>query len=189
MLARRKLLGVGLAVAAGSGLALAAGAASAALPKPPLSPDAVRRVRLNCVHTGEALDTVYFADGRYQADALHRVSHALRDFRTGDVHFIDPILLDVLASIAQRTGTRQPFQVLSGYRSAKTNAMLHEHSEEVATHSLHMQGMAIDIHLADAPLAHLHDVALRLNAGGVGYYPESGFVHVDAGPVRHWQGT
>lgn len=189
MLVRRKLLGGGLAVAAGSGLASIAGAAAAALPRLPLSPEAPRRVRLDCVHTGESLDEVYFERGRYQADVLHKVSHALRDFRTGDVHFIDPILLDVLASIAQRTRTRHPFQVLSGYRSAKTNAMLHEHSDEVASHSLHMQGMAIDIHLVDAPLAHLHDVALRLGAGGVGYYPDNGFVHVDAGPVRRWQGT
>ncbi|MDR3513313.1 MAG: DUF882 domain-containing protein [Caulobacteraceae bacterium] len=189
MLARRKLLGVGLAAAAGTGLVAATSAASAALPTLPLAPAAPRRVSFSNVHTGETLDTVYFAEGRYQADALHQVSHVLRDYRTGDVHFIDPVLLDVLVVLGQRTGTRKPFQVLSGYRSPKTNAMLHAHSEEVASHSLHMKGMAVDIHLADGPLAQLHDAALRLKGGGVGYYPESGFVHVDAGPVRHWQGT
>lgn len=189
MLARRKLLGAGLAAVAGTGLAAVSTTASAALPALPLAPAAPRRVAFDNVHTGERLETVYFAQGRYQADALHQISHVLRDYRTGEVHFIDPVLLDVLVALANNTRTRKPFQVLSGYRSPRTNAMLHAHSEEVASHSLHMKGMAIDIHLADAPLAQLHDAALRLKAGGVGYYPESGFVHVDAGPVRRWEGT
>jgi uncharacterized protein YcbK (DUF882 family) len=141
------------------------------------------------VHTGEKLEAVYYERGRYVVDALHAVNHVLRDFRTGDVHMIDPILLDILAALAQRTRTRKPFQVLSGYRSPKTNAMLREHSEGVANHSLHMKGMAIDICLQDASLSHLHDAAVRLGAGGVGFYPDNGFVHVDAGKVRRWQGA
>jgi uncharacterized protein YcbK (DUF882 family) len=187
MLARRKLLRLGLAAAAGSALGVTCLAAKAAAL--PLMANAPRQVALHCLHTGEKLDAVYYDDGRYVPDALHAVNHALRDFRTGDAHMIDPRLLDLLDAVARRTGSRDPFQVICGYRSPKTNAMLHEHSEEVAAHSLHMQGMAIDIRLDDAALPHLHDAALKLGAGGVGYYPVSNFVHVDVGPVRRWQGT
>jgi uncharacterized protein YcbK (DUF882 family) len=185
MLARRKLIGLGLAAAAGSGL----GVASASATPLPLAPVATRRVAFHNLHTDEKLDAVYFDQGRYVPDALHAVNHVLRDFRTGDVHMIDPRLLDVLDVLADRTRSRKPFQVISGYRSPRTNAMLHARSEGVANHSLHMKGMAIDIRLVDGPLAHLHDEALRLGAGGVGYYPRSDFVHVDVGPVRRWMGA
>jgi len=185
MLARRKLLRLGLAAAAGSGL----GAVSAAAANLPLAPAAPRKVAFHNLHTGEKLDAVYYEQGRYLPDALHAVNHVLRDFRTGDTHPIDPRLLDLLDAVALRTGSRDPFQVISGYRSPKTNAMLHARSEGVASHSLHMKGMAIDIRLVDGTLPHLHDAALGLGAGGVGYYPRSDFVHVDVGPVRRWQGA
>ena len=187
MLARRKLLQLGLAAAMGSGLGVTSLAAKAA--SLPLMTNAPRQVALHRLHTGEKLDAVYWDGGRYVPDALHAVNKVLRDFRTGDTHMIYPRLLDRLDAVAQRTGSRDPFQVICGYRSPKTNAMLHEHSEEVAAHSLHLRGMAIDIRLADAALPHLQDAALNLGAGGVGYYPVSNFVHVDVGPVRRWQGT
>ncbi len=186
MFARRKLLRLGLAAVAGSGLGLSS-LARAQGPVP--APAAPRKVALDILHTGEKLDALYFDKGAYVPDALHAVNYALRDFRTGDVHMIDPRLLDLLDAVAQRTGSRDPVQVICGYRSPKTNAMLHEHSEEVAAHSLHLQGQAIDIRLDDAALPHLHDAALKLGAGGVGYYPKSDFVHIDVGPVRRWQGT
>lgn len=187
MLARRKLLRLGLAAAAGCGLGLVSAAANAVVL--PLAPTAPRKVAFHNLHTGEKLDAVYFEQGRYLPDALHAVNHLLRDYRTGDTHPIDPRLLDLLDAVAARTGSRKPFQVISGYRSPKTNAMMHARSEGVASHSLHMKGMAIDIRLVDGTLPHLHDAALNLGAGGVGYYPTSDFVHVDVGPVRRWQGV
>jgi uncharacterized protein YcbK (DUF882 family) len=184
MLARRGVLGLGLAAVASASLGSIAHAAPALL-----TPAAPRRVALHNLHTGEQLQAVYFDQGRYVPDALSAVNHVLRDHRNGQVHSIDPRLLDLLDQVASRTDTRDPFQVLSGYRSPATNAMLHARSEEVAVHSLHTQGMAIDIRLQDGALPHLHDAALQLGLGGVGYYPTSNFVHVDVGRVRRWQGS
>jgi len=148
-----------------------------------------RRLILKNVHTGEALDAVYWERGAYVPDALTEVNRVLRDFRTGDIHPIDPRLLDLVTDLHAKVGSGTPFQVISGYRSPKTNAMLHEQSAEVAKHSLHMDGMAMDIFLEDVDLSHLHEAALDLGRGGVGYYPRSSFVHVDVGAVRQWQGV
>lgn len=147
---------------------------------------APRSLRFNNLHTGESLEVEYFAGGRYLDDALSEVNHVLRDFRTGDIGQMDPALLDLLYQLRASVGTRAPFQVISGYRSPATNAALHERSSGVATHSLHMEGRAIDIRLADVPLAHLRDAALALQLGGVGFYAASNFVHVDTGRVRRW---
>jgi uncharacterized protein YcbK (DUF882 family) len=124
--------------------------------------------------------------GRYLPDALGAVKHFLRDFRTGEEHGIDEGLLDILHTLKRETGTSRPFEIISGYRSPKTNAMLRQHSEGVAAHSLHMNGQAVDVRLVDVPLARLRDRALALGRGGVGYYPTSNFVHVDTGRVRRW---
>jgi uncharacterized protein YcbK (DUF882 family) len=137
-------------------------------------------------HTGERLAVEYFGGGTYVPDALTTINHFLRDFRTGDVHSIDPHLLDLLHSLNGLTGARRPFQVISGYRSPVTNDMLRHKSEGVAAGSLHMQGQAIDIRVADVPLDGLRRAALALHGGGVGYYPKSDFVHVDTGRVRTW---
>ena len=137
-------------------------------------------------HTGERLAVEYFSAGRYLEDALATVNRFLRDFRTNDVHAIDPDLLDLLHAVTTLTGTARPFQVISGYRSPATNDMLRHRSEGVAAGSLHMNGQAIDIRLADVPLAKLRKAALAAGRGGVGYYPASAFVHVDTGRVRTW---
>jgi uncharacterized protein YcbK (DUF882 family) len=147
---------------------------------------APRRVAIHNLHTDERIDAVYFDDGRYVPDALAAVDHVMRDFRTGDVHFMDPQLLDLMHTLSKTVETSQPFQIISGYRSPKTNAMLHERSAGVAVNSFHMRGMATDIRLPDVSLANLHRAALALQRGGVGYYPESDFIHVDIGPVRTW---
>jgi uncharacterized protein YcbK (DUF882 family) len=102
---------------------------------------------------------------------------------------MDPRLLDLLSQVHGKVGCRTPFQVISGYRSPKTNAMLHERSGQVAGKSLHMQGMAIDVRLQGVALDHLHKAALDLGDGGVGYYPTSDFVHMDVGRVRRWTGA
>jgi uncharacterized protein YcbK (DUF882 family) len=147
---------------------------------------APRALTLNHLHTGERLTVEYFAGGRYLPDALQAVNHILRDFRTGDIHAIDPGLLDLLHRLGDAAGSRRPFDVISGYRSPATNRMLRGHSDGVAAGSLHMAGQAIDIRLGDIRLANLRDAALALRAGGVGYYPQSNFVHVDTGRVRRW---
>jgi uncharacterized protein YcbK (DUF882 family) len=137
-------------------------------------------------HTGERLSVEYFNRGDYVPHALETVNHYLRDFRTGDVHVIDPGLLDLLHGLTRLTETARPFQVISGYRSPATNAMLHAHSEGVAVNSLHMKGQAIDIRLGDVPLPKLRSAALAMAGGGVGYYPKSDFVHIDTGRARTW---
>ncbi len=137
-------------------------------------------------HTGERLAVEYFERGEYLPDALDTVNRFLRDFRTGDVHAIDPSLLDLLHRLTGATATGRPFQVISGYRSPATNEMLRHRSEGVAAGSLHMKGQAIDIRLADVPLSKLRRAALELGRGGVGFYPASDFVHVDTGRVRAW---
>jgi uncharacterized protein YcbK (DUF882 family) len=147
-----------------------------------------RALAFEHTHTGEKLSLVYAIGDQYVAAALGEVRQFLRDFRNGATHVIDPALLDQLHALATATGTRASFQVISGYRSPATNAMLQREGHGVATASLHLQGQAIDIRLADVALADLRDAALSLKAGGVGYYPSpsSDFVHVDTGSVRRW---
>jgi uncharacterized protein YcbK (DUF882 family) len=149
-------------------------------------PTGTRALRFSNLHTGEKLAIEYYSGGQYVPDALTTVNHFLRDFRTGDIHTIDPRLLDLLHSLVDATETGRPFEVISGYRSPATNEMLRRRSEGVAANSLHMVGQAIDIRLADVPLARLRGAALGLRRGGVGYYPASNFVHVDTGRVRFW---
>lgn len=151
-----------------------------------LASPAVRTLAFDNLHTGERAKIAYWADGEYLPDALKEVNFILRDFRNGEIHAIDPKLLDLLNQLHSRLDTAQPFEVISGYRSPATNAMLRSEGHGTATKSLHMQGQAIDIRLTDRALADVHAVAMSLRAGGVGYYPSSDFVHVDVGRVRYW---
>lgn len=137
-------------------------------------------------HTGKALSVVYYKDGVYLPTALQNIDDFLKDFRNGERHDIDPALLDVLYDIKLKTGSHAPFEVISAYRSPETNQMLRTTTFGVAQNSMHIQGQAIDVRLRDVKLAQLRDVALHLKRGGVGFYPESEFVHVDTGRVRHW---
>jgi uncharacterized protein YcbK (DUF882 family) len=145
-----------------------------------------RLLSLVHTHTGERLTVPYFADGTYLSEGLAALDGFLRDFRTGETHPIEPALFDLLNDLRLATGTRRPFQVISAYRSPRTNAMLREHGRGVAGGSLHLQGRAIDVRLADVETASLRDAALELSRGGVGYYRGPDFVHVDTGRVRRW---
>jgi len=145
-----------------------------------------RRLSFENLHTGERLDTVYWANGAYQPGALRAINVLLRDFRSGDVYPIDRHLLDLLVRLRTRLNSSAPIQVISGYRSPETNAMLASYSDGVAAGSLHMEGMAIDIRVPGRSLRSVHRVALDMASGGVGYYPHSDFVHVDTGRVRRW---
>lgn len=138
------------------------------------------------LHTGESLRTVYFEDGGYVKGALDEINYILRDFRRNEIKPIDPRLLDLLTALRQRLDTNACFDVISGYRSPKTNATLHARSEGVAVHSLHLDGKAIDICVPGRDLKMVRRAAMSLQGGGVGYYPASDFVHVDTGRVRHW---
>lgn len=146
----------------------------------------VRQIAFQHMHTGEKLSTVYWVDGKYQDGAFNDINRLLRDFRTEETKPIDPALINLLHALRRRLNTSQPFHVVSAYRSPKTNAMLAEVSPTVATNSLHMEGMAIDIRLPDRPLTSVRQVALDLRAGGVGHYPRSDFIHLDTGRVRQW---
>lgn len=139
------------------------------------------------IHTGESLKTVFWAEGRFLLDHLSEIDFVLRDFRTGDVREIDPKLLDLLYRLRRSVGSREPYHVISGYRSPKTNEMLRRQGGGgVAKTSYHMKGMAADVFLPGVGLKSLRKAALAMKAGGVGYYPKPGFVHVDTGRVRFW---
>ena len=137
-------------------------------------------------HTGEGLKIVYWAEGHYVPEALAEVNHILRDHRADETHVMDAQLLDLLFAMQRRLETRQPFHIISGYRSPATNALLRQYSSGVAKNSLHIQGKAIDIRLPGRGLATVRRVAVALRKGGVGYYPDSNFIHLDTGSVRYW---
>lgn len=149
----------------------------------------VRRTFVHNLHTGETLNAVYYEAGRYVPAALAAAMRVLRDWRSGEEHVMDPRLFDLLHNLGSHLGVTRPFQILSGYRSKTTNALMHERSPQVASKSQHVLGKALDICMEGVDLARLHRAALSLRVGGVGFYPQSGFVHVDVGPVRQWVGT
>ena len=178
-LERRDLLKMGLVGILGAALPLAsvksAGAAFAQ-----------RHVSFRQQHTGESFSGVYRVGDKYMPAAFERMNYVLRDFRTEDVFPMDPRVLDILSIVQEKTGIHQPFEVLSGYRSPRTNAMLRRISTGVARNSFHMYGQAIDIRMPGLSTRKLRNIAKSLRAGGVGYYPSSNFVHVDTGTVRSW---
>lgn len=168
--------------ATGAGCALLVGRT----PRADAATTGARSISFYSIHTREALSTVYWHGGRYDPSALAAIDHHLRDFRSGDVKPIDVRLLDLLHALNRHLGNGDPVHVISGYRSPATNAMLARRSRQVAKNSYHVKGMAIDIRVPAYRLADLRDAALTLGWGGVGYYPESNFIHVDTGPVRAW---
>ena len=175
------------------GLLLGAGALAATVAAPavvraqPLP--GVRRAVLHNLHTGDTFNEVFYANGRYVPDAMAEAMRVLRDWRNGEEHPIDPRLFDALHDISDRLDTNRPYQVISGYRSPRTNAMLHARSSGVAERSQHVVGKAVDIRIEGVALRDLRDAALDVQAGGVGYYPVSNFIHVDVARVRRWSGV
>jgi uncharacterized protein YcbK (DUF882 family) len=138
------------------------------------------------VHTGDKLKLTYFEQGGYLKDALQEINYLLRDYHTDDVHPIDPALLDQLYDLKLALGISQPFQIFSGYRSPRTNARLRRRIRGTAKHSLHMQGRAVDIHVAGVDMRRVRNAALAMRRGGVGYYARADFVHLDTGDFRSW---
>jgi len=148
--------------------------------------DLDKALSLHNLHTEEKIMLNYFERGEYVTEALRDISYLLRDHRTNEVLAMDPSLIDLLYDLKGELGTSQPFQVISGYRSPKSNAALHKNSKGVATKSLHMQGKAIDIRIEGIHSRDIQAAAISLARGGVGYYPSSNFVHIDTGNVRTW---
>jgi uncharacterized protein YcbK (DUF882 family) len=145
-----------------------------------------RTISLYHTHTSEELNITYVRQRIYDHEALQRVNRFLRDHRTGDIHPIDPRLLDLLYNVQRLSGSRGVFEVISGYRSPATNAMLRRKSSGVAGRSLHLEGRAIDVRMTGLKTRELSRIALHLKQGGVGYYPKSDFVHLDTGRFRTW---
>jgi len=178
---RRGLLRLGL----GMGAALAGGLLlpeeAAAVMRVPS-----RIVSMRNMHTGETLRAEYWVKGKYNPGAVRQIEHLMRDHRSGEIHSIDRRLIDVVFLLQRMLVSKGPVEVVSGYRSPETNAYLREVSDGVAQNSFHMSGRAVDLRFQDRPLGLLRKAALSLRAGGVGYYPASGFVHVDTGPLRRW---
>jgi uncharacterized protein YcbK (DUF882 family) len=150
------------------------------------APATPRRLKFYNLHTGEQLDVVYFEKGHYIPQALAKINYILRDYRENAVKPISPALLDLVFAIRRKLHTDAEVQIVSGYRTPETNAMLAARSDGVAHHSLHMDGLALDWRVPDRTLDQLHRVALAIRGGGVGYYPASDFVHTDVGRVRYW---
>ena len=145
-----------------------------------------KMIALQNPHTGDHLKLTYFERGLYIEDALEEIDYIFRDHHTGDIHPVDPALLDQLYELKLSLNVSRPFNIVSGYRSPETNANLRRHSDGVAKNSLHMQGRAIDIRLDGYDTRTIRDAALAMQRGGVGYYPDSNFVHIDTGNVRSW---
>ena len=157
-----------------------------ALAKAAQSAPAERTLRLYNTHTGESLRSVFWAEGQFIPDALKDINKLLRDHRNDKIAEMDPKLILLLNDVSDKFGDNQVLHIISGYRSPESNAKLAAASNGVAKHSMHMDGKAIDIRLPGKNLAQLHKAAMSMKAGGVGYYPDSQFVHMDTGRVRYW---
>lgn len=147
-----------------------------------------RRITMYSGRTGESIDTVYWVEGKYIRDALNEINIFMRDWRSGTVIGIDPRTIDIAAASHRLLQTKEPFMMLSGYRSPQTNSMLRSRSSGVARNSLHVQGKAADMRLKSRSVAQIYNAAASCRAGGVGKYTRSSFVHMDCGPLRTWGG-
>ncbi|WP_343078891.1 YcbK family protein [Ostreiculturibacter nitratireducens] len=148
----------------------------------------IRRIRMYSGRTGETLDTIYWIEGDYIKEALREINHFMRDWRTDEVIGIDARTVDIAAAAHRLMDVNEPYMLLSGYRSPTTNAMLRSRSRGVAKNSLHMKGQAADLRLKSRSVGQMYKAATACNAGGVGKYSRSNFVHMDCGPIRTWGG-
>jgi uncharacterized protein YcbK (DUF882 family) len=148
----------------------------------------IRRIRMYSGRTGERIDMIYWVEGDYIKDAVKEVNHFMRDWRTNDVKNMDLRTIDIMAAAHNLLDASDPYMLLSGYRSPRTNAMLRARSRGVAKNSLHMKGQAADLRLSSRSVGQMARAAAACQGGGVGKYSGSNFVHMDCGPVRVWGG-
>lgn len=180
---RRQLIKTGLMA---TGLILAKPSLVLAHGKGHAHPHKMKELSFYNLHTDEKLRVTYWKDGGYDKPALAKIHHILRDFRTGDVYPISANLIDLMFDLQGQLKTDATIEIISGYRSPKTNAMLSKKSGGVAKRSYHTRGLATDLRMPGTSLRKIKTTALFMKRGGVGYYPKSNFVHVDVGPVRRW---
>jgi uncharacterized protein YcbK (DUF882 family) len=147
-----------------------------------------RSLSLYNPHTKESFNGIYWCDGDCVANAKENINHIMRDIRINDVKEIDLNLLDLIFAISTKLQVKEPFTVISGYRSPETNELLRKCGSGAAKNSYHIKGQAVDIRIPGYKASVLRRAAYELKIGGVGYYPKRGFVHVDVGPVRYWTG-
>ena len=147
-----------------------------------------RTLTLSDAHTNESGSFTYKVDGYYDSAVLEKLNWFLRDWRLNESTKMDPKLFDILWQVYRESGSQQPVDILSAYRSPQTNAMLRRRSRQVAEHSQHMEGRAVDAHFLDVGTATIRDITMRMQAGGVGFYPTGGtpWVHIDCGSIRYW---
>jgi uncharacterized protein YcbK (DUF882 family) len=145
-----------------------------------------RILRFQNTHTGESVKTAFWAEGAFIPEALAEINKVLRDHRSNTIAAIDPALLLLVDQVASKVGAGKVVHIISGYRSPETNAKLAAASGGVAKHSLHMEAKAIDLRIPGVDLKQVHKAALALGGGGVGYYQDSQFVHMDTGRKRSW---
>ena len=153
-----------------------------------IAPVKDRALHLYHRRTGEFFNETYFSEDQYIPDAMKRINWLLRDWHKDVIAPIDPGLMDLLYAIGNSVEAAKPYEVLSGYRTPATNKALRRRGLGAASHSYHMVGQAVDITLPGVDLKTMRKAALSLGLGGVGYYPRSGFIHVDTGDVRQWLG-
>jgi uncharacterized protein YcbK (DUF882 family) len=146
----------------------------------------IRRIRMYSGRTGESIDMIYWLQGEYIDDAMKEINYFMRDWRKGEMHVMDTRTIDIMAAAHNLLDVSEPYMLLSGYRSAQTNAMLRSRSSGVARNSLHIQGQAADLRLSSRSVGQVARAASACEAGGVGRYSRSNFVHMDCGPVRSW---
>jgi len=146
----------------------------------------IKTLQLFDTHIKKEFDILFWENGQYLTKGLDQISQALMDHRSGEIINIDYKLADLLYEVKCSTNAKKPINIYSGYRSPKTNERLRRHRRGVAKHSYHILGQAVDINIPGVSLRRVKNSARNLKAGGVGYYPRSGFVHLDIGPVRHW---
>ncbi len=146
----------------------------------------IRRLRFYSGRTGESINLIYWIDGTYIPESMGEINHFFRDWRNNQVHNIDARTIDFLAATHGILRVSEPYMLLSGYRSPQTNRMLRARSGNVAENSLHLRGQAADVRLNSRSVAQIAQAAQSCNAGGVGRYSRSNFVHFDCGAVRSW---
>jgi len=179
-LSRRRFLALGFMATAGLSFAPTVTLAR------PLSAPKMKELSFRNLHTDEKLRVTFWKNGAFDRASMGKINHILRDFRTGDVYPISANLIDLLYDLRMKLRTDAPIEIISGYRSPSTNAMLAGQSDGVARQSYHTKGLATDIRIGGVSLRRLQTTALFMGRGGVGFYPRSDFVHVDVGPVRRW---
>ena len=146
----------------------------------------IRRIRMYSGRTGESLDTIYWIEGEYIKDVIKELNYFMRDWRSDKTHSMDMRTVDIMAASHHLMDVSEPYMMLSGYRTPQTNAMLRARSRGVAKNSLHMKGMAADLRLKSRSVGQMARAAAACNAGGVGRYSRSNFVHMDCGTIRSW---